>query len=126
MIYEHSDKFYSAVRTLAGNGPIKKRLISAYGDNLAHLPSEELPEIIRQRFDRLRRSMHSVKPLGAESAVLATVRKMSTTDANLCANQIVAMFSELARAKGDNEQRDKRSASAQPPTLPAGRYRSLN
>jgi len=125
-MYQHSDKFYAAVRTLSGNGSIKKRLISAYDDNLAHLPVEELPESMRSRFELLRRTMHSVKPLGAESPVLATVRKMSTTDANRCANQIVAMFSELSWSKDDSERRDQPNNNAQPADLLAKHYQSLN
>jgi hypothetical protein len=122
---QHSKKFYAAVRTLAGHGPIKKRLVSAYSDNLVHLPVEELPEIIRPRFESLRRAMLSIKPLGGESPVLATVRKMSTTDANRCANQIVTMFSELERGEGNNARVD-RPSSTQLTELEASRYHSLN
>jgi hypothetical protein len=125
-MYQHSDKFYAAVRTLSGNGPIKKRLTSAYDDNLAHLPVDELPESIRPRFEKLRRTMLSVKPSGAESPVLATVRKMSPVDANRCANQIVAMFSELERIKSSDKRHGQPSAGTQPADLAAGRYRSLN
>jgi len=125
-MYQHSDKFYAAVRTLSGNGPIKKRLVSAFDENLAHLPIEELPEIIRPRFESLRRTMLSVKPLGVESPVLASVRKMSTVDANRCANQIVEMFSELKHGKNNNERRDQPGATAQPADLLAKRYQSLN
>ncbi len=123
---KHSDKFYAAVRTLAGHGPIKKRLASAYDDNLAHLPAEELPESIRPDFESLRRTMLSVKPLRGESPVLATVRKMSTTDANRCAKQIVALFSELEQALGNSERAARPSTGTQLADLAANRYRSLN
>ncbi len=126
MMYRHSDKFYAAVRTLSGNGPIKKRLIAAYDDNLAHLPAEELPESIRPRFELLRRAMHTVKPIATESPVLATVRKMSTIDANRCANQIVTMFSELVQVTDTDERRDQPSSTAQPTDLLAKRYQSIN
>ena len=125
-MYQHSDKFYAAVRTLSGNGPIKKRLTAAYDNNLAHLPVEELPESIRPRFEKLRRTMLSVKPSGTESPVLATVRKMSPVDANRCANQIVAMFSELERIKSSGKRHNQPSTGTQPADLATGRYRSLN
>ncbi|MAF83640.1 MAG: hypothetical protein CL797_06000 [Chromatiales bacterium] len=125
-MHQHTDKFFAAVRTLSGNGPIKKRLISAYDDNLAHLPSDELPKSIRSRFELLRRTMLSVKPLGAESPVLASVRKMSIADANRCANQIVAMFSELGQSKDNSKLSDQLNTSAQPADLLAKRYQSLN
>jgi len=126
-MYNFSDQFYAAVRTLSGAGTIKNRLISAYDDNLVHLQAEELPEIIRTRFEELRRTMLSVKPLGKESPVLATVRKMSTVEANRCANQIVTMFNELKQATDSGERRDKRNAGKQSADLAARRYqRSLN
>ena len=33
-----SDRFFSAVRTLSGDGPIKQRLVSAYQEHLEDLP----------------------------------------------------------------------------------------
>ncbi len=125
-MYQHSDKFYAAVRTLSGNGPIKKRLISAYDDNLAHLPAEELPESMRSRFELLGRTMHSVKPLGAERPVLPTVRKTSPTDPNRCAHQIAPMLSALRWSKDDSKRRDQPNNNAQPADLLAKNYQSLN
>ncbi len=123
---QHSDKFFAAVRTLAGNGSIKKRLVAAYDCHLAHLPVEELPEDIQPRFESLRRTMLSVKPLGGESAVQATVRKMSTADANRCAHHIVTMFSELEQIKSGGKRLEKQSTSTQAADLAASRFGSLN
>jgi len=125
-MYQHCDEFYAAVRILSGVGPIKKRLTSAYGDNLAHLPVEDLPKSIRARFESLRRTMVSVKPLGSESPILATVRKMSTADANRCASQIVAMFSELEQVKGSRSRTEQPSNGTQPADIATNGYRSLN
>ena len=122
---QHTDKFYAAVRTLAGNGPLKKRLASAYGDNLAHLPSEELPETIRPHFESLRHLMLAIKPVGGENPILATVRKMSPTDANRCADQIVTMLSEMERAESNNKRKARPGTGAQLADL-ASSPRSLN
>jgi hypothetical protein len=99
-----SDKFYAAVRTLAGDGPIKVRLMSAYCENLESLSEDDIPESIRQRFELLRRAMHFVKPNFSESVVFASVRKMSAADATRHAAHIVAMFSELVRVKSTGER----------------------
>jgi hypothetical protein len=126
-MYKFSDQFYAAVRTLSSSGTIKRRLISAYDKNLAHLPAEELPESVRTRFEELRRAMLTVKPLGTESPVLATVRKMSTVEANRCANQIVTMYNELNQGMGNGERRDRRKADTQTADLISRRHhRSLN
>jgi len=102
-VSQFSTKFFSAVRTLTAAGPIKKRLISAYSDNLESLPKSEIPECIRLRFESLWRSTHSVKPLATEGSIVASVRKMSTTEATRCAASIVAMFSELVSDKATGE-----------------------
>ncbi len=101
---QFSDKFYSAVRTLSGDGSIKERLASAYDANLEHIADEDIPDIIRPRFELLKRRMHAVKPAGHESHVVASVRKMSTEQAAGCAALIVAMFSELVRVKSTGER----------------------
>lgn len=118
-----SDQFYAAVRTLASDGPIKKRLFKAFNDNLTHLTFDELPDHIRAKFEPLWESLHATKPTGKESPILASVRKMSTADANRCANQIVAMFSELIRVKSTEDNASEKQTQA---TVPATRYQSLN
>jgi len=124
---KHTDLFYSAVRTLAGAGSLKKRLVTAYDDNLAHLHAEELPQNIRPSFEKLRVTMFSVKPLSSESPVLASVRKMSTAEANRCANLIVAMYKEMNRGKDQNEGHDQPSpSSARPSAFASKRHTSLN
>ncbi len=99
-----SDNFYSAVRALAADGPIKSRLARAYTDNLAILAEEDVPESIRPRFLVLRQAMKMVKPTGTEDPVTASVRKMSAAEASRYAASIVAMFSELVRVKATGER----------------------
>ena len=94
-----SENFFSAVCTLAGSGSLKDRLISAYSEYLEPLPKGDIAENIRRQFESLWRMMHSTKPLSSESPVIASVRKMSTAEANRCASKIVAMFGELVRDK---------------------------
>lgn len=101
---QFSDKFFSAVRILAGDGPIKSRLFTAYSDHLDMLSETDMPDSIRPRFEILKHTMHSVKPLSDESPILASVRKMSSAEAGRCATQIVAMFSELVRVKSTGER----------------------
>lgn len=101
---QFTDRFYSAVRTLAGDGAVKQRLLSAYKDNLETLPDGQVPQSIRKQFQRLRQTMCTATPISSECSVVASVRKMSATDAAACAADIVAMFSELVRAKSTGER----------------------
>lgn len=101
---QFTDRFYSAVHTLSGDGAVKRRLLSAYKDNLETLPDGDVPAHIREKFQRLRQAMSSAKPIGKECSVVASVRKMSAVDATSFAADIVAMFSELVRAKSTGER----------------------
>lgn len=101
---QFTDRFYSAVRTLAGDGAVKPRLLSAYRDHLQSLPDNDVPESIRASFESLRLAMKAAQPIGSECEVVASVRKMSAGDAAGLAAGIVAMFSELVRAKSTGER----------------------
>ena len=101
---QFTDRFYSAVHTLAGDGAVKQRLLSAYKDNLETLPEKDVPDHIRECFQRLRQAMTAAQPIGKECSVVASVRKMSATDATSFAADIVAMFSELVRVKATGER----------------------
>lgn len=99
-----SDRLYSAVRTLSGDGPVKQRLVSAYKEYLEDLREEELPEAIRQKFTSLREALTAVGPANGESAVHASVRKMSPVEAQRYTTSIVLMLGEMVRVKGGAER----------------------
>jgi hypothetical protein len=92
--WEH---FFAATSMLASSGPIKHRLCEAYRTHLATLDAEELPKEIRDEFCSLSTCMSSVRPLRGETAVQATVRKMSDTEADGVAMRIVNMLGIIAR-----------------------------
>ena len=95
------DRFHAALTVLAAHGHIKQRLTKAYEEHLHGIDEDDLPISLKQSFADLRRSMQSVAPLQGESAICASVRKMSPNDAAECAAEIVTMFSELARLRED-------------------------
>jgi hypothetical protein len=71
------ENFFAATAMLASAGPIKHRLLEAYRSHLADLDEDDLPKEIRDEFSSLSTSMSRVRPLRGETAVQATVRKMS-------------------------------------------------
>ena len=93
------DRFYAALTVLAGHGHIKQRLIKSYEDNLADIQDEELPVALKESFADFRRQMQQVTPLNGESAVCASVRKMSLDEASACAALVVSLFGELVRTQ---------------------------
>jgi hypothetical protein len=91
------ESLLAATVVLASAGPIKQRLIEAYNDHLAELSDDELPREVREAYGHLARDLSRVSPMRGESAVQATVRKMSDAEAGGCAQRIVGMLAELAR-----------------------------
>jgi hypothetical protein len=103
-----ADAFFSAVRTLSSDAPLKERLVVAWVDSLATLHADDLPEAIRPRFELLRAAVTSARANEKESAVEVSVRKMSPADASRCASGILAMFAELVRVKATGERLETR------------------
>lgn len=98
----HVDRFHAAVTVLAGNGRVKQRLMKAYEDHLADIEADELPDAVKLEFADLTSLMYRVAPLNGESAVCASVRKMSPKEAGQCACSVVALYRELLRITGDS------------------------
>lgn len=94
--WEH---FFAATMVLASVGPIKSRLAQAYRQHLDGLDQEELPNEIREEFSSLTSSMCRVPPLRGETAVQATVRKMSEIEAGHLAGRIVSMLGVIAHSQ---------------------------
>lgn len=94
---DHVDRLMTAVSVMAGNGPVKQRLIKAYEENLRDIDPSELPASARKLFAELRRLMESVAPLNGEGPIRATVRKMSVHDTDRTARLMVELLAEVIR-----------------------------
>lgn len=104
------ESLHLAARELASEAPIKQRLKIAFSKYLEHLDVDELPRELRQGFRELHARMTSVPPLRGESAVCATVRKMSNDEAGECARNIIDLLGALTPGmSGDRPQARKPS-----------------
>jgi len=92
-----SERFKVAIFALVGEGPIKQRLAEAYIEHLGDLDSEEFPSDLRQDFMALHDALHYVRPGGKDSCIRASIRKMSAMEADIHAEMIVRIYSELLR-----------------------------
>ena len=88
-------RFEAAVSVLVADGPIKQRLTTAYSEHLDDLESSEFPIKLRPVIIKLHAALHSVKPIGREPCVKATIRKMSSKEAGNHARTIFSLFSTL-------------------------------
>jgi hypothetical protein len=99
------EQFFAATAVLASAGPIKHRLLEAYRAHLEGIEEDELPKEIRDEFSTLSTCMCRVRPMRGETAIQATVRKMSDLEAGTVAVRIVNMLAVIARVQG--QQRPK-------------------
>lgn len=91
------ENFLHAAQSLSDAGPIKRRLVNAYATHLASVPSDEVPREIRDEFQALGASLSCVQPLRGETAVQASVRKMSDNEAATHAMRIITMMGAMIR-----------------------------
>jgi hypothetical protein len=91
------ESFHRAVHELASSATIKQRLTCSFSKHLNDLDVEELPPELHSMFLELTRDLTSVAPLRGETAVCATVRKMSNDEAEAVAQRIVEMLGQLTR-----------------------------
>ena len=90
------ENVHCAALELVRSTPIKQRLISA-SRHLTPLIHNELPNEIRGSFAQLMQALAGVQPQRGEDVVVASVRKMSSQQADECAALIVEIFGALCR-----------------------------
>jgi hypothetical protein len=91
------EKFQGATLSLARSGSIKERLTDAYRNHLSAVAEDELPREIREQFHKVRCSLTRERPQRGEDAIRASVRKMSSHEAENIAETVVQMLSVMAR-----------------------------
>jgi len=91
------EQLEGAALALARSAPIKERLADAYRTHLALVNPEELPAALRAEFRACHDALTRERPLRGEDAVRATVRKMSSQQADEVAGCLVRLFAAMAR-----------------------------
>jgi hypothetical protein len=90
---------------LSSAAPIKQRLTQAYLAHLAGVEPGELPRELREEFASITAALTTTAPMRGESAVAATVRKMSDRDASAVAARIVDVLAALVRSEIQTQPR---------------------
>ena len=105
------DKFRGATLSLARSGPIKDRLTDAYRNYLALVEESELPLELVEEFRAVSYALNREQPLlRGEDAFRATVRKMSTKEADEVASSVVRLFGEMSREPATLVRKGPKSA----------------
>jgi hypothetical protein len=97
-----TQRFFAAARICSSELSIKQRLTDAWMLHLDEVSPAELPRCHREKFVALREVLYERKPLPAESAPEASIRKMSGQQVASCTDLIVTIFGELTQAQSDN------------------------
>ena len=97
------EQLEGAALSLVRSGPIKDRLAEAYRNHLAFVRVEDLPEALRADFRACHDALTRERPLRGEDAVRATVRKMSSTEADQLACSVVRLFAAIVREDAADE-----------------------
>jgi hypothetical protein len=90
------EQLEGAALSLARSGSIKDRLADAFRKHLVQVDVEELPEALRAPLRACRETLTRERPLRGEDAVRATVRKMSSQEADEVAADVVRLYGALA------------------------------
>ena len=99
-----------ATLRLTQGGTVKDRLADAFSDHLSFVEPAQLPDGVRDEFDLLHDAMHRERPLPRESAVRASVRKMSAEEVNYFAGLVVRMLCAVARQQANGPARQPQLA----------------
>lgn len=91
------EQLEGAALALARSGSIKDRLAEAYRNHLSQVNVDDLPELVRAQFHACQDALTREPPLRGEDAVRATVRKMSSFEADEVACSVVRMYAVLVR-----------------------------
>src|SRR4051794_18852415 len=93
------DLFEAATVSLTRAAPIKDRIADAYRNHLVHIHEEDLPTDVCEEFRALTDTLTRVGPeLRGDDPLRATIRKMSSSDAEVAASAVVRMFGAVSRA----------------------------
>ena len=96
------ESLHRATHELASCDSIKHRLINAFSKHLHEFDPEVLPAEHRGRFESLTARLTCIRPLRGETAVAATVRKMSNSEASECAHQLIDLMTDVIAQHRDS------------------------
>jgi hypothetical protein len=93
------ESLHGAALEIASADSVKQRVTNAFSKHLEDMDVGSLPVELRPRYLDLVTRLTRVPPLRGETAVAATVRKMSNEEAAECAQQIVELLAEAATVR---------------------------
>lgn len=109
-----SDRLEAAALALSTSDAIKDRLHAAWSSHLADLELRDFPREVREEFEELTRALNRERPLHGDTALKASLRKLSNAEAAQFAALIVRTYGRVAALKSPQV-----SLIARPQPVPA-------
>lgn len=106
------EHLWAAVFLMVSAESIKRRLVNAYSTHLCEIDHNELPHEVRDEFKDIVKTISHVRPMRGESAVQATVRKMSDAEAARCARRIVEFLGRMTELQARPRQKVLRAVNS--------------
>ena len=113
-----SAQLEAAALLLVGDGTLKDRLCAAFCDHLDDIVELELPEEVQEEFAAMTRVMHGARALPGDSVLRASIRKLSSEEAQRYAGLILRTYGLRIRELAATARSSPRTASAPPETTP--------
>lgn len=105
-----SAQLEAATLALVGDGTLKDRLCAAFCDHLDDIPEAELPEEVQEEFAAMTRVMHGARALPGDSVVRASIRKLSSEEAQRYAGLILRTYALRIRELAATARTSPRAA----------------
>ena len=109
---ELSAQLEAAALALVGDGTLKDRLCAAFCDHLDDVAAAQLPDEVQEEFSAMVRAMHAARALPGDSVVRASVRKLSSEQAQRYAGLILRSYGLRIRELAATARISPRAASA--------------
>ena len=103
---------HGAIVELTKSDPGKSRLATCVSKYLSTIQMEDLPIPAQAQLAALLKSLTTVTPLRGETAIQATIRKMSNAEADSCASRIVDLYVTWMRLSVSTADPDTVASSA--------------
>jgi hypothetical protein len=113
-----SAQLEAAALLLVGDGTLKDRLCAAFCDHLDDIVELELPEEVQEEFAAMTRVMHGARALPGDSVLRASIRKLSSEEAQRYAGLILRTYALRIRQLAATARSSPRTASAPPESTP--------
>jgi hypothetical protein len=107
-----SAQLEAATLALVGDGTLKDRLCAAFCDHLDDIAEAELPEEVQEDFAAMARVMHGARALPGDSVVRASIRKLSSEEAQRYAGLILRTYALRIRELASTARTSPRAANA--------------